>query len=77
MYIWKIKCKILFNYFEDTEDLQYSKFNLDITSVNGYCLLDNAIVVIVFGTEYCLLYEKEVHEAINTELSKRNLFRLN
>jgi hypothetical protein len=72
-----MKCKILFNYFEDTEDLQYSEFNLDLSSINGYYLLDNAIVVIVFGTEYCLLYEKEVHEAIYKELAKRSLFRLN
>ena len=72
-----MKCKILFNYFEDSEDLQYSEFNLDLSSINGYYLLDNAIVVIIFGTEYCLLYEKEVHEAIYKELAKRNLFRLN
>jgi len=72
-----MKCKILFNYFKDTEDLQYREFNLDITSVNGYYLLDNALVFIIFGTEYCLLYEKEVHKEINTELAKRNLFRLN
>jgi len=72
-----MKCKILFNYFEDTEDLQYSEFNLDITSVNGYYLLDNAIVVIVFGTEYCLLYDKEVHKSIDSEIAKRNHFRLN
>jgi hypothetical protein len=72
-----MKCKILFNYFEDTEDLQYSDFYLDLFSINAYYLLENAIVVIIFGTEYCLLYEKEIHEAIYKEMSKRNLFRLN
>jgi len=72
-----MKCKILFNYFEDTEDLQYSDFYLDLFSINAYYLLDNAIVVIIFGTEYCLLYEKKIHEAIYKEMSKRNLFRLN
>lgn len=72
-----MKCKILFNYFEDSEDLQYSEFVLDLSSVNGYYLLDNAIVVLIFGTEYCLLYEKEVHEAIHQNLLKRNLFNLN
>lgn len=30
-----MKCKILFNYFEDSENLQYSEFNLDLSSVNG------------------------------------------
>lgn len=72
-----MKCKILFNYFEDSEDLQYSEFILDLNSINAYYLLENAIVVIIFGTEYCLLYEKEVHELIHQDLLKRKLFNLN
>lgn len=72
-----MKCKILFNYFEDSEDLQYSEFHLDLSSINGYYLLDNAIVVIIFGTEYCLLYEEAVYTKIHYEISRREMYKMN
>ena len=72
-----MKCKILFNYFEDSENLEYSEFNLDLSSVNGYYLLDNAIVVIIFGTEYCLLYEEYVYTKIHFEISRRENYKMN
>lgn len=72
-----MKCKILFNYFEDSEDLQYSEFHLDLSSINGYYLLDNAIVVIIFGTEYCLLYEEPIYTKIHYEISRREMYKMN
>ena len=72
-----MKCKILFNYFEDVESPEYSDFNLDLSCINGYYLLDNAIVVIIFGTEYCLLYEEDVYTKMHFEISRRETYKMN
>lgn len=74
-------CKILFNFFNEDEDTQYTDFWLDLNSVNGFYILEvngyTTIVVIVNGTEYCLHYEEKVHSRIKLSIESREKYNLN
>lgn len=76
-----MECKILFNFFNEDEDTKYTDFTLDVNSVNGFYFLElnnqTALVAIIAGTEYALLYTRELHSRLKQAIESKQKYNLN